>query len=90
MKLVLVNWLDAAGGNRDGWRPLVAMTGMSSHACVSVGFLLHQDDDRIVVVPHVSGEQGDGEIVIPRSWLDRVVVELAPRVEASTVEASDG
>jgi hypothetical protein len=76
MKLVLVNWNDAAGGNKTGWRTLDSMKGDGLHAVQSVGFLLRKTDELVTVVPHVSGEQGDGEIDIPCSWIVGSIVEL--------------
>jgi hypothetical protein len=80
MKLVLVNWNDAAGGNKTGWRTLDSMKGDGLHAVQSVGFLLRKTDELVTVVPHVSGERGDGEIDIPCSWIVGSIVELAPRL----------
>lgn len=88
MNLVLVNWRDAAGGNRSGWRTLESMKGDGLHACQSVGFLLRRTDEFITVVPHVSLDQGDGEISIPAAWVTSVV-ELVAKPALRTVEASE-
>lgn len=77
MKLVMVEWKDASGGIRFGWRSLAEMkkSAKPTHA-VSVGFLISSDDDCVTVCPHVVGEdldQGDGELAIPKSWIVRIV-----------------
>lgn len=79
MKLVLVNWVDAAGGNKSGWRNLESMKNDTLHPVQSVGFLLRKTDELITVVPHVSGDQGDGEIDIPLSWIVGSIIELGAR-----------
>ncbi len=79
MKLVEVLWLDAAGGERQGWRAVAGMSSGMAHECRSVGFLIHKSDDRVIVCPHLSGEQGDGEIVIPASWVVKILdLEVKP------------
>ena len=74
-KLVLVEWTDATGGLRTGWRPVASMADTTTPAR-SVGWLVHEDDDVIVVCPHQVGHdygEGDGEIRLDRRWLVRVV-----------------
>ena len=73
MRLVEVCWLDAAGGERQGWRTLESMKAMLTHECRSVGFLLHKTDQVVILVPHVTGDQGDGEIVIPAPWVASII-----------------
>lgn len=72
MKLVIVDWLDATGGTRNGWRSMKEMAVGALDSCRSVGWLLVEDKDRLVVIPHISAEQGDGEIIIPRSWVSKI------------------
>lgn len=74
-RICKVTWLDATGGVRAGWRPLRTIGG-PAETVISVGFLL-KDDDVVILVPHLSGEEGDGEICIPRTWI-KEVVELVP------------
>ena len=77
--LVLVEWDDAAGGHREGWRSLESMNPEPIR-CRSVGWIRHRDDKKIIVVPHVSGDgDGDGEIVIPAAWAR--VIHLEERHE---------
>jgi hypothetical protein len=89
MKLVLVNWHDAAGGNKSGWRNLESMKSDTLHPVQSVGFLLRKTDELVTVVPHVSGEQGDGEIDIPCSWIVGGIIELAPKQSGFTAEPAE-
>lgn len=83
MKLVLVNWHDAAGGNKSGWRSLDSMKNDTLHPVMSVGFLLRQTSELVTVVPHVSGDQGDGEIDIPTSWIVGSIIELGAKNSAA-------
>jgi len=75
MRVCRVTWLDATGGVRSGWRPLKALMEPPAKV-VSVGFLLKQDDV-IVLVPHMTGDEGDGEICIPSQWVQEIV-DLEP------------
>lgn len=69
MKLVAVTWSDANGGHRMGWRPMKDMVGVPTK-CVSVGFVVHDDMDCIVICPHSTDDgSGDGEITIPKGCI---------------------
>ena len=71
--VVLVNWLDAAGGIREGWRSTRKMARLKPAKCQSVGFLLKKTRRAIVVCPHLCHDgDGDGEIVIPRGWVTSI------------------
>lgn len=73
MRLVKVEWIDAHGGGRYGWRPLEGMTERPA-PCRSVGYLLRETGEEIVVVPHLQDtDMGDGEIIIPGRWVKRIV-----------------
>lgn len=78
MRLVLVEWHDAEGGVRAGWRPVAQMSAELT-PCKSVGWLKQSDNEVLVIVPHLGdhenkdGVLGDGEIRIPTSWATRVV-----------------
>lgn len=72
-KLVLVQWRDAVGGNRSGWKDLADMTPRLDLVS-SVGWLLHKNRRSITICPNISGHQGDGDFSIPRAWIQRMVV----------------
>ena len=72
-KLVLCVWKDAVGGGRTGWRDLAEMKPRLD-AVQSVGWLLHKDRKCVTICPNISGHQGDGEISIPRAWIQKLVV----------------
>jgi len=69
LHLVLVEWVDSVSS--PGWDNLGAK-GMSM-TCISVGWLVHDGDDRIGIVPnfHLDNERVLGnamhELVIPRA-----------------------
>ena len=71
--LVLVEWRDAVGGNKAGWRQLDDMVPRTD-IVQSVGWLIHKDRKIVTVVPHLSGTQGDGELSVPRAWIQKLVV----------------
>lgn len=85
MRLVHVVWVDAAVSNT--WRSQETAAKDLPHECRSVGYVLKNDDQCIVIAPHVSGEECNGDIVIPKVWV-RSIVELVTRAPAH-VEASE-
>lgn len=74
MKLVLVEWHDATGGVRGGWKSVAELVKDKARQCRSVGWLAHEDNACVVIVPHTTDDgDGDGEITIPRDWCQRIV-----------------
>lgn len=77
MRLVQVEWVDASGGIRAGWRALTDIKkGAAPTPAISVGWLVRNDEDCVTVCPHLVGEnreEGDGELSIPKSWVIRMV-----------------
>ncbi|MBM4071738.1 MAG: hypothetical protein FJ271_22850 [Planctomycetes bacterium] len=72
-RLVLIEWKDAAGGERSGWKPIAEMARDKPHSCKSVGWIAHEDDKCLVLVPHTTrDDDGDGEIRIPKDWCQKV------------------
>lgn len=83
-KLVLIEWVDAHGGTREGWRTLSDAAQRSLSVCKSVGWIIRADRKEVVIIPHTQDEElGDGELVLPRKWIKRI----APLVEASAASA---
>lgn len=77
MDVYCVIWQDAQGGSRLGWRDVEELTDKDPAIAVSVGMILHQDDFKIIVCPHVLVEdgsitEGDAEIVIPTAWVNSI------------------
>lgn len=64
--IAYVEWVDSKGMN--AWTSLDEIEP-SVCKCISVGFLIKEKDDVLVVVPHITltekDNQGDGIIVIP-------------------------
>ena len=81
--LILIEWRDAYGVGTN-WAPINDVTG-TCLLCYSVGWLVFQDDDCVVVVPHMSQsghphavQQGCGDMTIPRSAI-LSIKELDPK-----------
>ncbi len=71
MKLVLINWLDSHG-TLEGWQIIEDENKPEPLQCQSVGWLLHNNKDCKVIIPHIGGGndtqfpfQGRGELIIP-------------------------
>ena len=70
-RLVAVEWVDSYGCG-SVWSELPDTA--PAHHCYSVGWLVRQSDDVVVIVPHLSPphadigaeEQGCGDMTIPR------------------------
>lgn len=87
LKLVRVDWMDAFGGVREGWRGIADVRDRKTTPAISVGYLAKEGPDKIVIIPHfVSADEkdvdfttcsADGEISIPLDWV-RSIVELRP------------
>jgi hypothetical protein len=80
LKLVLVEWLDSHSGQ--GWQRLheIAENG-APVLCQSVGWLVSDQKDHKVLVPHISGmgnegvvPYGRGEISIPAKAIRKLRV----------------
>lgn len=70
--MVLVEWIDASG-IRDGWTSLSDIPSPDPPKCVSVGFLVRENNQGKIVVPTIAdvenrdNRHGYGGIVIPSS-----------------------
>ena len=67
-------WHDASGGSNTGWRDISELKQMTAAIAMSSGVIIHEDDDIIIICPHILLEdgqivQGDAEIVIPKAWI---------------------
>lgn len=67
-------WHDASGGSNTGWRDLSELKQITAAIAVSSGVIIHEDDDLIIICPHILVEdgqvaQGDAEIAIPKAWI---------------------
>lgn len=77
MRLVFVEWVDSFGCSPN-WESL---TDAAPHllTCKSVGWLLHDNEDAKVLVPHVTAPnehctpQGCGDMTIPTRAIVRLV-----------------
>jgi len=83
LKIVRVDWLDAHGGIRRGWRPREELSKRKPAHAVSIGVMLESTPKHVVLCPHFVSEsygldtdsmEGDGEISIPRDWVSKITV----------------
>lgn len=84
-KLLVIEWVDSHATN--GWRPLDDIACEPLH-CRSVGWLVGETDQMVVLVASISGEKngditlfGCGEIAIPKS-------AITNRMEATCARAA--
>ena len=58
--LVLIEWLDS-GQPIPGWQWLNTLEPRRAHRCISVGFLVQDDEHTKVVAPNLGASGGDEE-----------------------------
>ena len=63
--MVYVEWMDSFG--RSGWAPLESLRAERPSKVVSVGFVLRENDEAVLIVQSLSDhDNGDNSIVIPK------------------------
>ena len=72
-----VVWKDAQGGANVGWRDINELKSLEPATAVSVGTILHRDEYKLIICPHVlldEGQitEGDAELVIPTAWVNSI------------------
>jgi hypothetical protein len=72
--LTKIVWHDASGGSNMGWRDIDELKKVTAAIAVSCGMVIHEDDDIVIICPHMLLEdgkaiQGDAEIAIPKAWI---------------------
>lgn len=83
---VFINWCDPAVGNT--WREMTEAAKDAPHPAETMGFLIEKNDQYVVVAPHCSGSQVNGDITIPRALI-LSMVELVVRPEAKPEPADE-
>lgn len=74
--LVLIEWIDSSRLS-DGWMDISAIPDPYPHKCVSVGFLVAQNENAKILVPtigdvdHIDNSHTYGGMMIPRSAIVR-------------------
>jgi hypothetical protein len=82
--LVRVRWVDSSSP-RVGWVRLSEWEGVGSLDCVSVGYLIHEDERQKTLAPHLAYPddaeqcQGNGIIVIPLGAIVSVEALISSR-----------
>ena len=72
-RLVRVEWIDSVATKGNPWSHLDEVVAQTDMSCVSVGWIVHQDDVAIVIVSHfTAGDQVCGDFRIPR----RAILEI--------------
>lgn len=82
-KLILVRWEDAITPT-DGWTDITELKSELAD-CVSVGFLVEENDKTITIVSHISGDEErtdiDGSLVLDKTWVKQrqdLIISSAP------------
>lgn len=85
-KIVRIDWLDAHGGVIAGWKDISTVVKSKPVLAISIGILLKENKDKVIVCPHFVGSPhelmisedaetaADGALSIPRSWVKKITV----------------
>lgn len=84
MKLVLVRWLDIVVEN--GWTAIDEATKLRPHAVETVGFLVYEDEHRLVVAHSISGKEVNPYTAIPRGCIESITILSVPARKRSRGE----
>lgn len=65
MIIAVVHWIDAY--SIDEWGSIKEVERADNYKCITVGMLMHEDKDRVIIA-HTTGGENDscGNIVIPK------------------------
>ena len=74
MKIVRVEWIDSISCGGSVWANNDEVAKLMPDTIKSVGFLVKEEDDFLIVAGHVGGHQTSGDICIPRCAVQRVTV----------------
>ena len=71
IKFVEVVWLDATGYS--GWKSIDEIKEMKLTEIISRGFLLHKDDQKVIIAGSRASDGDYGSIdVIPATWVKKI------------------
>lgn len=77
LKAYYVKWIDASSYSRScEWSSAADLMKLKPLMCHSVGFLMKDEPDHILLVSHVHEDEGSGEQTIPRENI-REMVEIS-------------
>lgn len=74
-KTVCVEWDDALSTSDNSWKPLSEIQATPVAKVTSVGFMVTDEADRVIVVGSLiaDGDAG-GDVVIPRGMIRRITI----------------
>jgi len=64
-KMIRIEWEDSSSSSRI-WNTVEKLKSFSNARCISVGFLVHEDDTCVVIAGHKGEEDYAGEMRIPK------------------------
>jgi len=65
-KVILVEWVDAVADA--GWE---ATTKPELHSCTTLGYLIAEDNDALVIASTLSLGQSNARMHIPKAWIKK-------------------
>src|SRR5882762_9619914 len=93
LELVLIEWVDS-GQPIPGWQWLSHLDRRCAHKCVSVGFLIQDDEQAKVLAPNLGSsnggdewDQASGLFTIPTVSITRIERLTSSALPASTTES---
>lgn len=74
MRKVYIEWAGAVSHPDQRWKPIDSIAQRSPLIVKSLGFLLHEDDEKITIAAHVADDEADGDLTIPRGMVRRLIL----------------
>lgn len=71
LPLVMVEWLDSASLTGGVWRDTNDVADLKPTRMRSVGWVLREDGESIVLIGHIASHQVSGDLVIPKTCIKR-------------------
>jgi hypothetical protein len=69
-KLTRIKWVDAVTESAPGWKAEAGFMQAKLSIAESVGWVIHEDDQLIVLVgSRNDAKQVDGDVTIPKAWI---------------------
>ena len=79
MRLVLVEWVDSCSFVGSLWIGKDNVEGLDPHSCKSVGWIVKEDDECIVLAASLSDHEYSGNMCIPKVCITKMIDLNAPK-----------
>lgn len=91
MNLILIEWLDPASAMDSGWKDIEELKEQARPVMMkSVGWVLDETEEYLLLAAHIGSDQCDGDLVVPRSCVVRVEILRDGGENGATIQRGEG